>query len=288
MSFPPEHAAQLEPYLPPSPTSTSTSTTTTTTTRRDRPFVTLTYAQSLDGQIAAAPGTRTTLSGAASKAMTHHLRSRHDAILVGVGTAAADDPGLNCRLLLSPRRHDAAAVVRHPRPVVLDPRARWDVSEGSKVVRLARGGQGLGPWVLCAEGAVVDEGRRRVVEGVGGAYLRVPTRGHGGDGGGGFALAWDDVLRTLRAAGVESVMVEGGARVLDDLLALASAGEVVVDAVVVTIAPCWLGRGGVRVAPGGPVEGAAVLNPGPRLEGVRWVQMGEDMVLCGRVSRRGG
>jgi 2,5-diamino-6-(ribosylamino)-4(3H)-pyrimidinone 5'-phosphate reductase len=62
------------------------------------PHVTLTYAQSLDGAIAAAPGVQTALSGPESKAMTHYLRSQHDGILVGIGTAMADDPSLNCRL----------------------------------------------------------------------------------------------------------------------------------------------------------------------------------------------
>jgi 2,5-diamino-6-(ribosylamino)-4(3H)-pyrimidinone 5'-phosphate reductase len=59
--------------------------------------LTLTYAQSLDGQIALSPGTQTALSGQETKAMTHYLRYKHEGILVGVGTAEADDPGLNCR-----------------------------------------------------------------------------------------------------------------------------------------------------------------------------------------------
>src|SRR5947207_2217592 len=63
-----------------------------------KPHVTLTYAASLDSSISLSPGTQTHLSGHLSKAMTHYLRSRHSAILIGVGTAAVDDPGLNCRL----------------------------------------------------------------------------------------------------------------------------------------------------------------------------------------------
>lgn len=88
----------LNPYLPP-PLQTPDSYEPVSTTRASPyPHVTLTYAQSLDGAIAAAPGTQTALSGAESKAMTHYLRSQHDGILVGVGTVLADNPSLNCRL----------------------------------------------------------------------------------------------------------------------------------------------------------------------------------------------
>lgn len=61
------------------------------------PFVTLTYAQSIDGSIAAVRGVPTLLSGRASLQMTHTLRTLHDAILVGVGTVVADNPSLNAR-----------------------------------------------------------------------------------------------------------------------------------------------------------------------------------------------
>lgn len=318
LTFPPHHALQLEPYLPPppQPPSPTSSTTTRSSHRDDRPYVTLTYAQSLDSQIAARPGARTLLSGPESKAMTHFLRSRHAAILVGAGTAAADDPGLNCRLRGGEGQGHHH---HHPRPVVLDPRARWAVGEASKVVRLAREGRGLGPWVLHAEGAVPAAERVAAVEGCGGRYVSVPTTEREEEGASGAAaappvpvvLTWASVLRTLRARGVDSVMVEGGGRVIEDLLGLANGGAGLVDAVVVTIAPRWLGRGGVSVAPGRPVGGRSgggddgdgeaegegegkaaaeegmrlVPGPGPRLGDVRWVQMGVDMVLCGRIAR---
>lgn len=63
------------------------------------PFVTLTYAQSIDGSIAAVRGSPTLLSGARSMQMTHMLRTMHDAILVGVGTILADNPSLNARFV---------------------------------------------------------------------------------------------------------------------------------------------------------------------------------------------
>ena len=63
----------------------------------NRPHVTLTFAQSTDAKIAAIPGKQLILSGDESMQMTHWLRSMHDAILVGIGTALNDDPQLNSR-----------------------------------------------------------------------------------------------------------------------------------------------------------------------------------------------
>jgi 2,5-diamino-6-(ribosylamino)-4(3H)-pyrimidinone 5'-phosphate reductase len=62
-----------------------------------RPHITLTFAQSTDAKIAAIPGKQLILSGDESMQMTHWLRSMHDAILVGIGTALNDDPQLNSR-----------------------------------------------------------------------------------------------------------------------------------------------------------------------------------------------
>lgn len=60
----------------------------------DRPFITLTFAQSLDGKIAK-QGQQILISGKESMAMTHRLRTLHDGILVGIGTALIDNPQLN-------------------------------------------------------------------------------------------------------------------------------------------------------------------------------------------------
>lgn len=82
--------------------------------RQHRPLVTLSYAQTLDGSIAAQRGQPAAISGAESLQLTHQLRAAHDAILVGIGTVLADDPQLTVRL----------AAGRSPQPVVLDSRLR--------------------------------------------------------------------------------------------------------------------------------------------------------------------
>src|SRR5258708_3330412 len=77
---------------------------------RERPFVTLAYAQSVDGSISIARGLRSALSGPESLRYTHALRAGHHGILVGVGTVLADDPELRVRLVEG----------RDPQPVIVD------------------------------------------------------------------------------------------------------------------------------------------------------------------------
>lgn len=260
LTFPASDAQKLAPYLPPLPPPPSPP-------RPGRPFVTLTFATSLDSALSLAPGTRTRLSGPESKAMTHHLRSRHDAICVGVGTAVADDPALNCRI--------AGCESSQPRPVVLDPRARWAVGPRSKVVELARQGKGKPLLVVTGSDAALSQEYVDAVEAVaGGKIVRL-----GVDAGGRFA--WREVLGALAAEGIRSVMVEGGGGVINSLLD--PANHELVDSVIVTVAPTWLGQGGVVVSPERVRQGGVAV-PAARLADVRWHPLGEDVVLCGRLG----
>ena len=79
------------------------------------PFVTLSYAQSVDGSIATHPSRPFALSSEKSFEMTHLLRSRHDALLVGINTVLVDDPRLTVRRCAGD----------NPQPVVLDSRLRF-------------------------------------------------------------------------------------------------------------------------------------------------------------------
>ncbi|ORY63173.1 putative riboflavin biosynthesis protein Rib7 [Pseudomassariella vexata] len=264
LTFPDHVANKLEPHLPrlgpdrvEMPAATSL-----------LPFVTLTFATSLDSGLSLAPGTRTTLSGSPSKAMTHYLRSRHDAICIGVGTAVADDPGLNCRL-------DGAA--SQPRPIVIDPALRWNFSTESTVMRLARAGRGLAPFIITAN-CEPHASQKALLEGLGGKYLVLPPATLAKQ-----RFQWDDILQVIAAQGLRSIMVEGGGEVINSLLEPQNAGHV--GSVIVTIAPTWLGQGSVCVCParrmgpdGQPVAAARLTEP-------HWIPLGEDVVLCGKLAK---
>ncbi|KAK4945662.1 hypothetical protein LTR28_007989 [Elasticomyces elasticus] len=140
LCFSDEDRAFLEDYLPRLNKSYDGAT----------PFTTLTFATSLDSMLALAPGTQTALSGPQSKAMTHYLRSRHDAILIGVGTAIADDPSLNCRLE-GVGGYGGEGLDGQPRPVIVDPALRWKWTESSKIFQLAKHGRGRTPWIVTQE-----------------------------------------------------------------------------------------------------------------------------------------
>lgn len=266
LHFPQSSSHLLLPYLPPQ----------TPSPQRSRPHLTLTYATSLDASLALSPGTQTALSGPLSKAMTHHLRASHAAILIGAGTAIADDPSLNCRIA-GVGGYGGEGLTGQPVPVVLDPRGRWDVRDGSKVVRLAGEGRGRGPIVLVGRGhGGGGEEKRRVLESVGGKVVEMGTR----EGG---RFEWEGVLDVLVREGLGSVMVEGGGSVINELLSARYAE--LVDSVIVTIAPVWLGTGGVQVCPEARSDPGGEKIAVGRLEEVRWVPLGEDVVLCGKPKR---
>lgn len=92
-----------------------------TATKQGRPFVTLKWATSLDGRAAAADGTSQWISGAESRADSHHRRSEVDAVLVGTGTVLADNPTLTARKADgSLYQHQPLRVVVGDRPIPSD------------------------------------------------------------------------------------------------------------------------------------------------------------------------
>ena len=264
----------LKPYLPnfpyiddtqgssviePNPDSTKPSTKDVSL-----PFVTLTYASSLDSMIALGPGVRTLLSGPETKSMTHYLRLHHDAILVGVGTADVDDPSLNCR-------YPQAGSDDQPRPIIVDPNNRWQC-HGTKVLELAMAGRGKAPWKVTRHASDIPEALRNAGVDVIGVLEQTD--------GSSKPIPWITILKCLKARGVDSVMIEGGATVINTLLGLPD----LVDSVIITIAPTWLGKSGVAVSPAtktsnGQRENAAWLWK------TSWRQFGNDAVVCGKLCR---
>ena len=259
----------LEPYLPPLDHSLRPN---------GLPHVTVTYASSLDSCIALAPGLHTHLYGTESKAMTQYLRSRHDAILVGVGTAISDNPSLNCRLQ-GAGGYGGIGWTGQPRPIIIDPTARWLISPQSRILETVRQGKGRAPWVVMAPGFRMDTNRLDMLNHYGGKYLGMNEFDKR------WRLRWEAILKALAAEGIRSVMIEGGAMVINGLLTADNAH--LVDSVIVTLAPTYLGRGGVSVSPPTGHDNVGRPLPAlPRFEQVKWQPMGaSDVVFCGRMPK---
>lgn len=226
--------------------------------RPGQPLVTLSYAQSLDGCLTVRSGQPTALSGPESRLMTHRLRARHDAILVGIGTVLADNPRLNVRL----------APGRDPRPVVLDTYLR--IPDGCALLDRTEN------LPVIAVGPQADPRRRAELEARGATVLRLPER----DG----RVSLPDVLERLSALGIDSVMVEGGARVITAFLAAR-----LVDRAVITVSPVFLG--GLHASVASLAAAAATCGHGhhcvPVLADAQTMQLGRDLVLWGQVLEQG-
>jgi diaminohydroxyphosphoribosylaminopyrimidine deaminase/5-amino-6-(5-phosphoribosylamino)uracil reductase len=164
-----------------------------------RPLVTLKLATTLDGRIATRGGESRWISGSAARQNVHRLRARHDAVMVGSGTALADDPALTVRLpgLVPPG---------HPGPVriVADGRLRLPLT--SVLVATARE---TPTWVLTTREA--DRHRMAAFSDAGVVVIAVPADANGQP----EPLA---ALRALAARGLTRVLVEGGARLAASLL----------------------------------------------------------------------
>ncbi|SNX87851.1 related to RIB7 - HTP reductase [Melanopsichium pennsylvanicum] len=193
---------------------------------KNRPHVTLTFAQSQDGKIAGAHKTQLALSGSESMLMTHKLRTLHDGIMVGIGTVLNDNPQLNARLLSSP-----PAVSDLPRPIVLDSNLRTPVD--CKLIKNHIAGVGRQPLILSSNLASVE--RRSLLEKIGAQVIQIE---HGSSTG---LLNWSMLLKHLYDAGVRRLMVEGGAAVIDGLMQQPH----FIDALLVTIAPVTVGSEGL-------------------------------------------
>ncbi len=161
---------------------------------RGLPLVTLKLASTLDGRIATAAGESRWITGPAARRMVHALRLSHDAVLVGSGTARADDPDLTVRDL---------GAVRQPVRLVFD--SRLSLSPDS---RLGRSTREVPVW-LC-HGASAPEAARAAWQATGARLL--PCRESGGHLDPGAALA------ALAAEGLTRVFCEGGGQLAAALL----------------------------------------------------------------------
>jgi diaminohydroxyphosphoribosylaminopyrimidine deaminase/5-amino-6-(5-phosphoribosylamino)uracil reductase len=182
---------------------------------RGRPFVTLKWAQSLDGRIATREGDSQWISSEPSRRRAHALRAEHDAVVVGAGTVLADDPRLTVRHVRG----------RNPSRVVLD--SRLQTPPKAKVLHVSP--REPAPWVVCATDA--PEARADALAAAGARVMRLSREPQGG-------VDLSALLEEMGRAGISSVLVEGGSRVITSFLR-----ERVAQRLVCFVAPVLLGTG---------------------------------------------
>jgi diaminohydroxyphosphoribosylaminopyrimidine deaminase/5-amino-6-(5-phosphoribosylamino)uracil reductase len=210
------------------------------------PFVVAKFAMSLDGKIATATGESRWITGVMARREAHRLRAEYDAVMVGIGTALADDPRLTVRDVDLPPLHQ-------PLRVVVDSRGRLPVEavmleeDGQTLVAVA----GVLPVMLQAAGAEV---------------VRLPSN----DG----RVDLPSLLGLLGERGITSVLVEGGSQLLGSFFDLG-----LVDKVVAFVAPVVIGGAGAPAPIGG--AGAFNLADALRLHSVRYEVVGNDMMVVG-------
>ncbi|MBJ7412857.1 MAG: RibD family protein [Phenylobacterium sp.] len=205
--------------------------------------VTLKLATSLDGRIATAAGESRWITGAQSREQVHRLRAAHDAVLVGIETALADDPELTVRL---PGYNG-----RQPARVVLDSRQR--LTPDCKLVKTARD---VPTYVIATE----DPSPALLAAGV----KVLAVRAVGED-----RPELKTVVKALAAEGLSDLFVEGGGQVAGSFLRCG-----LVDTIEWFRAPILIG------GEGRPAVGAlavAALAEAPHFRRVEVTALGDDL-----------
>ena len=208
--------------------------------------MTLKLASTLDGRIATHSGESQWITGEPARRAAHALRGRHDAVMVGIGTARADDPELTCRI----PDFRPSPVVR----VVADSHLRLSLT--AKLVATARDAP---TWIIASASA--DPGRRAAMEDVGVTVVRVAASQMGVD--------LPAALAALAERGLTRVLVEGGAQ-----LAAALLRADLVDRIAWFHAPAVMGGDGFPAAQAFGVEALAAM---PRFVRAAAQPVGADM-----------
>ena len=179
-----------------------------------RPFVTIKYAQTLDGRIATATGESQWISSEASLKFTHQLRAAHDVILVGAGTVIKDNPELTVRLVRG----------RNPLRVIVD--SELNISRQAKIFQNISST----PTLIATIKTAADPQFKRFA-GLGAEMITV-----GADKNGNVDLK--KLFKMLAERNISSILIEGGAQVITSVLKNNLANRLVT-----IIAPKIIGRG---------------------------------------------
>ena len=219
-------------------------------TEEGRPFVTLKLAMTLDGRIATATGASKWITGPEARRRVHAQRANHDAVLVGGGTARADDPSLTVRDM---------GIVQQPVRVVAS--RRLDLPMDSVLAKTARD---VPVWLVHGPDAL--EARKTSWSEAGATLLPCDLNGAQLDPGA--------LLKALGAQGLTRVFCEGGGSLAASLL---QAG--LVDQLIVFTAGLALGAEG---HPGIGALGVQKMAEAPRLKLASQERVGDDIMSMWR------
>ena len=215
------------------------------------PFVTVKFAQTLDGRIATATGHSQWISSPESRKLAHTLRARSDAVVVGIGTVLADDPELTVRHVRG----------RNPIRIVLDSKLR--VPLDARIVTGKDAAATIIATTPAADDTKLADLRERGIE-----VMTVAADILGGI----------DIARLLPALGrrdITSVLVEGGSRTITSFLRLGLA-----DRLVAFVAPKIIGSGTETV---GDLD-IATIDRAITITFERTYRLGGDLVIEARLN----
>ena len=181
--------------------------------KKSIPHVTLKFAQTLDGRIATVTGDSKWISSPESRRFAHKLRSQHDAVLVGVNTVLKDNPRLDVRLVKG----------KNPLKVIVDSKLRTPLSANVSKRQAYK--------TILAVTKNANLRKIQQVEKMGARILIIEADRNG-------QVDLKILLKRLRELGINTLLVEGGAKIITGFLKMG-----LVNRVIVITAPKILGRG---------------------------------------------
>lgn len=217
---------------------------------RNRPFVILKIAQSIDGKIATARGESKWITGPEARERVHQLRSEVDALVVGIGTVKADNPSLDCRIRGG----------RNPYRIIVD--SRLDISLNSKVLKHDDGKTVIAATEK-ADKIKLDTLARR------GTRVLIIREKTG-------KVDLNRLMTELAKLDITSVMIEGGSSI-----AASALSDRIVDKVMFFAAPKIIG--GVDAIPSIGGESPALLKNAVKLKDMQVTTLGGDILIEGYI-----
>jgi len=215
------------------------------------PFITVKFAQTLDGRIATSAGSSRWISSPTSRRLVHKLRTQHDAVMIGIGTVIKDNPQLTVRLVRG----------RNPTRIVLDSRLRIPLD-----ARVLMNQEEAPTIIATTPGA--DSEKLSTLRRMGIEVLTVPEDERG-------FIDLPHLLEAVGQKGISSILVEGGAETITSLLR-----QNLADRLVVIVAPKLMGRGIEAVGELDIKDVAGTL----KLTFEKVYRSGEDVVIEARVG----